>query len=223
MLVPSGDFSDGDSASGSITLGLGASEENAYFLKIISAASGGSIINYSDRFSISGMTGVFPPNVEAGVKSVDGTDGPATQNEIESNQNPAAGGAPAAAGGEYTVPYTMQTDPTRYAPMPPMAVTRITAKNNSPQWPTSAFTVATAPLGSPNAVTTMTAPLTFSASSIENTVHLSYSAVGEYTILTKQRSRQLGSLRIRLWPNFSIGGKTEPEGTLASFLELVEL
>jgi len=53
-----------------------------------------------------------------------------------------------------------------------MAVTHITAKNRSPQWPTSQYVVYPTVTGSPNAVTTITQPITFSASSIENTVRL---------------------------------------------------
>ena len=146
--------------------------ENAYFLKIISAATGGSVINYSDRFSISGMNGVFPPVVIAGLKTVSGTAGPPTVNDIQAVQQPGAGGAatPVVAGGGYTVAYTLQTDPIRYAPMPPMAVTQITAKGQSRQWPSSAYTVYPTVAGSPNAITTNTLSQTFAASSMENTV-----------------------------------------------------
>jgi hypothetical protein len=170
--VTTGDFAKGNSVSGTITQGLGASVDNAYFLKIISAATGGSVINFSDRFSLSGMTGVFPPVVTTGLKTVSGTAGPATQNDIQAVQNPGAGagGAPAVAGGEYTVAYTLQTGEIRYAPMPPIAVTKITAKGQSRQWPTSAYTVYPAPAGTPNAITTNTMALTFSVSSMENTV-----------------------------------------------------
>ena len=171
-LVADGAFTTGNSASGAITQGLGASVENAYFLKIISAATGGSIINFSDRFSLSGMTGTFPPVVTSGLATVSGTSGPATVNQIADTQNPVAGGAgaPAVAGGEYTVAYTLQTGLTRYAPMPPMPPTKISAKNNSPQWPTSAYQVYQTYAGTPNAVTTNTLTQTFSAQSIENTV-----------------------------------------------------
>ncbi|KAL8810716.1 MAG: hypothetical protein Q9223_002163 [Gallowayella weberi] len=48
---------------------------------------GAQLINYSDRFSISGMTGTFPPNVQAGIAKVSGTDGPAATNQ----EAPAAG------------------------------------------------------------------------------------------------------------------------------------
>lgn len=56
--------------------------------------------------------------------------------------------------------------------MPPMAQTKITAKNASPQYPTSAYTVYKKIAGTPNAITTNTAPLTFSTVSIEPTVSI---------------------------------------------------
>jgi hypothetical protein len=171
-LVQQGDFADGDSVTATLTAGLGADVENAYFIKVISAATGGVIINFSDRFSLTGMTGVFPAAVTAGLKTVSGTDGPATVNQISSPQNavPAAGAAPAG-GPEYEVPYTAQTAPIRYAPMPPMAATKITAKGGAkPLWPTSAYTVYKTNAGLPNAITTNTAVLTFSVVSREATV-----------------------------------------------------
>ena len=149
--------------------------QNAYFLKFISAATGGTVINFSDRFSLTGMTGTFPAAVTAGLKTVTGTAGPATQNNVQSSQNNAAAGAdaiPANGASEYSVPYTMQTATIRYAPMPPVAQTKITAKNASPQWPTSAYTVYKTNVGTPNAVTTHTEVFTFSVSSREATVSL---------------------------------------------------
>lgn len=171
-LVTTGSFTEGNSVTGTITQGLGANVKNAYFLKMISAATGGSVINFSDRFTISGMDGVFPAVVTAGLKTVSGTAGPPTENDIQAVQQPGAGGGGTAAiaPGDYAVAYTLQTGPIRYAPMPPMAVTKISAKGQSRQWPTSAYTVYPNPAGSPNAITTNTMVQTFSASSIENTV-----------------------------------------------------
>ena len=58
---------------------------------MISTATGGTVVNYSDRFSLSGMTGVFPANVQAGLKTVTGTSGPKTENNVDKNAaaNPA--------------------------------------------------------------------------------------------------------------------------------------
>jgi hypothetical protein len=172
-LVTTGSFATGNSVTLTIALNLGANVENAYFLQMVSAATaGGDVTNYSDRFTISGMDGVFSEAVTAGLQTVSGTAGPPTENNVQAVQQPAAGadGTAAIAAGGYTVAYTLQTGPVRYAPMPPLAVTKISAKGQSRQWPTSAYTVYPAPAGSPNAITTNTMPQTFSSSSIENTV-----------------------------------------------------
>ena len=135
----------------------------------MSAATGGTVTNFSPRFSLTGMTGVFPAAVTTGLKSVSGTDGPDTINQVASPQvggaNTVAAGAP-----EYDVPYTMQTGQIRYAPMPPMAPTKITAKNRKQQFPSSAYTVFMTEQGPPNAITTQTLVQTFVASSREATV-----------------------------------------------------
>ncbi|KAJ9625381.1 Cell wall synthesis protein kre9 precursor [Knufia peltigerae] len=174
-LVTTGDFAKGNSVTATLTAGVGGNVQNAYFLKFISAATGGTVVNFSNRFSLTSMTGTFPAAVTTGLKSVTGTKGPATQNNIQSAQNPAAGAggadaAPANGNSVYSVPYTLQTGTIRYAPMPPRAPTKITAKAASPQWPTSAYTVYKSNVGTPNAVTTHTEVLTFSVSSREATV-----------------------------------------------------
>jgi len=128
------------------------------------------VINYSDRFSLSGMTGSFPPNIKTGIKGVTGTGGPATQNNI----NPNAAAVPAAgkAGGPYAVTYTAQTGLTKYAPMQGKPGTKITANKPTPQYPTSSVKIAKTFLPTPSQVTTMTVSATYSVSSRENTVRV---------------------------------------------------
>ncbi|KIW11588.1 hypothetical protein PV08_10889 [Exophiala spinifera] len=175
-LVTTGDFEKGNSVTATLTPGLGANVQNAYFLKFISAATGGTVVNFSNRFSLTSMTGTFPAAVTTGLKSVTGTKGPATQNNIQSAQNkapaadPAVDTAPPNGNSVYQVPYTLQTGSIRYAPMPPRAPTQITAKTASAQWPTSAWTVYKSNVGAPNAITTHTEVMTFSVSSREATV-----------------------------------------------------
>ena len=120
------------------------------------------MINYSGRFSISGMTGTFPPNVEAGVKGIKGTSGPATDNQVADSQAGAEG-----AGGD-NIAYSMQTGPTKYAPMQKKPPTKISAKTPTPAYPTSSVSTATAFLPPPKQVTTVTATATWSVSSQEN-------------------------------------------------------
>lgn len=130
---------------------------------------GGQVINYSDRFTLTGMVGTFPAAVVSGLASVTGTDGPATDNEVS---NAAGGASAAAAGGSYTVAYNLQTGLTKYAPMQPVPPTSITAKSATPLYPTSAYTVATTWMATPKVATTLTLSQTFSVSSVENTVRL---------------------------------------------------
>ena len=112
------------------------------------------------------MTGTFPPNVEDGIKSVTGTSGPAAQNNVNNNPNAGAGGA---AG--FSVPYTLQTGLTKYAPMQGKPGTKITANKASAQYPTSSVVLAKTFLPTPVQVTTVTMSGTYAlASSIENTV-----------------------------------------------------
>jgi Yeast cell wall synthesis protein KRE9/KNH1 len=166
--VPTGNFADGNTASSTVEAGLGESVDNAYFIKMISAAQGGSVVNYSPRFSISGMTGKFPATVTAGLKTVTGTEGPATENNVVSNQQ--GGGNAGGVDGDFGVTYTMQTGAMRFAPMPKLAPTKITAKNPKPQYPTSAVKYAATVLPIPVQKTTITESFTFSVNSVENTV-----------------------------------------------------
>lgn len=105
-----GAYTDGDTVTVTVPLTVGADDTNAYFVKVLSAATGGSIINYSDRFTLSGMTGVFPASVIAGLKTVSGTSGPATVNEIQQVQNdPAASDTAVGGAASFALPFTMQT------------------------------------------------------------------------------------------------------------------
>jgi hypothetical protein len=125
----------------------------------------GTVINYSSRFSVTGMIGSFTPDVQTALATVIGTTGPATV------YTPA--GVPGGAAGEagFSVPYNMQTGLTRYAPMQPIPPTSITATNTSPQWPTSSVVIATTFLPIPSIQTTLTqAPAANTIASHQNTV-----------------------------------------------------
>ena len=140
------------------------------FLKMISAGAGGTVTNYSNRFSLSGMTGTFPATVTTGLSGLSGTNGPATENNF------AAAGAAAGAGGQVasgaSVTYTLQTGQIRYAPMQGKPGTKITAKSASPKYPTSSVSIAKTWLPTPEAITTQTVSATYSTSSHANTVSI---------------------------------------------------
>lgn len=160
-----GSFANGNTAEGSFAASLGASTPaNAYFFKIVSqSATGGTVTNYSPRFSLSGMTGTFPQNVIIGMQSVTGTEGPPTQNDEGSSPSNGATGS-------FALPWDMQTGLTKYAAMQPYPPTKITAKTRTPLFPSSPYTIATTLMGHPTILTTMTQPVTWGFSQKENPV-----------------------------------------------------
>ncbi|KAL1606058.1 Cell wall synthesis protein kre9 precursor [Nothophoma quercina] len=169
VLTSAGNFAlGGNKASALVETGLpGASTPaNAYFIKMVAVGkTGGELTTYSDRFSYSGMTGSWGTTVKAALDDLDGTDGPATKDTTGDSD-----GATTGASGDYGVAYTMQTGPTRYAPMQPVPPKKVTATNTKPLYPTSSVKIATALLPIPSIQTTITQSQTFSVSSVENTV-----------------------------------------------------
>lgn len=133
---------------------------------ISTAAAGGAVINYSNRFTLTGMTGTFSQTVQDGLLIVSGTTGPGTVNQVAN----AAASSAAADDGVWGTPYNLQTGLTKYAPMQPVPPTAITAKNTSPLYPTSSVVLASTYFAIPSIVTTLTQPQTFSVSSHANTV-----------------------------------------------------
>ena len=127
-------------------------------------ADGGSVINYSSRFTLTGMTGTFTPDVVTALASVSGTTGPPTQ------LIPAARGRQVAPNDEYDIPYNQQTGLIKYAPMQPLPPHTITQQNTSPLWPTSSVSIATTFLPIPSVQTTITQGVTWAFSSHQNTV-----------------------------------------------------
>ena len=136
---------------------------------MIATGTGGSVTNYSNRFSLSGMTGTFPAAVTTGLNGLSGDAGPATENNYNAAgaDGAAAGGAVAASA---TVTYTLQSGSIRYAPMQGKPGTKITAKSASPRYPSSSVSIAKTWLPTPAAVTTHTVSATYSTSSHANTV-----------------------------------------------------
>ncbi|KAL1311479.1 hypothetical protein AAFC00_004420 [Neodothiora populina] len=155
------------SASVTIPLTTGASKTNAYFMKMVSTSStGGTVTDFSDRFSLTGMTGTFSTAVTQGLAQVSGDSGPIGINTF--TQASTASSVPEA--GLFTVPFHLQTGLVKYAPMQPVPPTKITAKTASRMNPTSAYSIATTYLAPPSVTLTVTNSQTFSVSSAENTI-----------------------------------------------------
>ncbi|KAI9650341.1 Cell wall synthesis protein kre9 precursor [Ciborinia camelliae] len=128
---------------------------------IATATAGGTVTVYSNRFSISGMTGTFGSTF-----TITGTAGPDTVNTVADTTAAASSTAEA---GSFGIPYQSQTGLTKYAPMGLMPGTTITATNTSPQYPTSSVPIATDYLTSATIQTTLTEAQTASFSSHPNT------------------------------------------------------
>jgi Ser-Thr-rich glycosyl-phosphatidyl-inositol-anchored membrane family/Yeast cell wall synthesis protein KRE9/KNH1 len=146
----------------------GGATTNAYFIKIVSVdVNGGTVTNYSPRFTLTGMTGAFPQNVIQGLQTVTGTNGPPTQNNVgDAASNNGATGA-------FALAWSMQTGLTKYASMQPYPPTKITKKTKTPLFPTSPYTIATTIMAPPTILTTATLPVTWSFSQMENPVRRS--------------------------------------------------
>jgi len=169
-LVTNGAFSTGSSVQGlPIPATIGAAAPGKYFIGIRAVAkAGGTITTFSERFTITGMTGTFSAAVLAANAGVTGTAAPPAINQLASNTNPTtiaapAAGAPATASGTtdplgWTVPYNMQTGAIRYAPMQPIPGSAITATYTSPLWPTSSVVLAATFMPLPSEATTLTQP-----------------------------------------------------------------
>jgi hypothetical protein len=145
----------------------------SYVKMVAVAKAGGELTTYSDRFSYSGMLGKWDAATKAALATIDGTKGPkAVDNTVAAAKpaNPVAAAPAAPEAGDFDVEYTMQTGPTRYAPMQPVPPTKVTATNTKPLYPTSSVKIATTFLPIPDIQTTITQSQTYSVSSRANTV-----------------------------------------------------
>lgn len=148
--------------------GIGDDVKNVYTLGIVSTpkTGAGTVTNYSPRFSLTAMTGVFAP-VLAPIAT---TAAPPSVNAIVAV--PAAGAAAAQIPDNpamYSVPFMSQTGIWRYAPMQPVPPTKIVATNTKPLFPTSPFNIATTFLPTPSVRQTTTQVQTFVVTSHANT------------------------------------------------------
>lgn len=121
------------------------------------------------------MTGSFSPRVTDGIHAIRDISGAPLREdqEYEGFRKRQAVGAPAAAAtglGAHTIPYELQSGPTRYAPMAKRPGSTIPPGTPTPQHPTSHYSIATAYLGAPTVETTVSATDTYKVTNIENTV-----------------------------------------------------
>ena len=169
----------------SIPAAAGGTTANAYFIGIESEGkAGGKVINYSSRFTASGMTGAFKPEVIAALEDVTDFTGPPTKNNVKGSSSTSSGSTSTGAStntgttstpsinpadGPYGTPYTLQTGLVRFAPMQPQPKTKITKTDVKPLWPTSNVKFATTYLPIPSIEITSTQMRTHKVESHPNT------------------------------------------------------
>ncbi|CAK9439439.1 uncharacterized protein LODBEIA_P35590 [Lodderomyces beijingensis] len=129
-----------------------------YFLQFYTLFTNGAITtHYSPRFQLTGMTG---PTATWVVTVTGDQPGGATENM----------NAPSASvdSASFTVPYTLQTGKTRYAPMQMQPGSTVTATSWTRRFPTSAVTYYTTKQKSPVVYSTITPGWSYQASSDVN-------------------------------------------------------
>lgn len=166
LLVKDGVFARGNSVSFKIDSAVGSNEANAYFLKMLSIGPEAAVTNFSPRFTLVEMSGSLPEHIARAIASVKDLYAPVAINRtsdaanLQKRQNV----------GAFTIPYPLQSDMlTKYAPMAKKPPSAIPAKSATPQFPTSAYSVARTFLPPPTVVTTITASETYSTHSLQNT------------------------------------------------------
>ncbi|KAF8540821.1 cell wall synthesis protein KRE9/KNH1-domain-containing protein [Trichophaea hybrida] len=164
VLGPPGSIFSASSTSTKFLIPAAAGESgNVYFLKMETvAAKGGFTVNYSPRFTLTSMTGTFLPAAVVEQKKGD-ISPPQSQDTTKNSAAPADGGKE-----EAKVPYTMQTGPTRYAPIQTQPGHKITAQTRSRMFPTSAYTVFKTKGSNPVVQTTITMSWDYKVTSLEN-------------------------------------------------------
>ncbi|CEP20710.1 KRE9 [Cyberlindnera jadinii] len=113
----------------SIPASLGA--DGQYYIQIYATTDNGYTIHYTYRFTLTGMTGSTEP-------SGDDTNPPTAQTSLAADGATAVTGTALSA--SFSLPYSEQTGPTRYAPMQTQPGTTVTATTWSRRFPTSSVT-----------------------------------------------------------------------------------
>lgn len=132
-------------------------KDGLYYVQIyLTYKNGGYAIRYTNRISLEGMTGTIVPSgtgAQPGDVTDDGSDSQINQQLISKS---------------FTVPYTLQTGKTRYAPMQMQPGSSVTAKTWSRKFPSSSVTYYSTFGNAPNVLSTVTPGWSYTMSSLIN-------------------------------------------------------
>ncbi|PYH95366.1 beta-1,6-glucan biosynthesis protein [Aspergillus ellipticus CBS 707.79] len=165
LLIKDAVFARGNSVSFRIDANAGGDNGNAYYLKMVASGPEASVLTYSDRFTLTSMSGESSSPITSSkiYPLTNSTDFSVIENDGHEKLRKRQ------VEGAYTIPYHLQTGPTRYAPMAKKPGSTIPARSPTPQFPASAYTIATTYLPPATVQVTLSASLTYSVASVENT------------------------------------------------------
>lgn len=166
-----------------------------YFIQVFAQYPSGYTIHYTNRFVLTGMTGAaslftFPANMF----SVTGQ-APSPAFSINGEGTPTASIDSAS----FTVPYTLQTGQTRYAPMQTQPGTTITYTMYSNRHATSAYTPYTSLSPSPNVFSTITPGWSYTVTSTFNSASVAGYPTYYYPASSRVQQASLSAANKRRW------------------------
>lgn len=166
-----------------------------------------SVVNYSERFTLTNMTGAFSPPIVHGIHSaIHSLGSPINEGEEHEELRKRQ------MIGSYTIPYPLQTGPTRYAPMAKKPGSTIPAGLPTPQFSASPYTIATTYLPAATVQVTLSASETYSVVSIENTVSIASADLCKTALMTPVPSKGISCTAFSRRANETVLRKMEGLG-----------
>lgn len=177
------------------TIQKSAAPNGEYFIQVYAQYGSSYTIHYTNRFVLTGMTGAasqfsFPANLF----SVTG-DAPSPQISVAGQGTPTASIDSAS----FTVPYTLQTGKTRYAPMQTQPGTVVTYTMYSNRHATSAYTPYTSLSPSPNVYSTVTPGWSYTVTSTFNSASVAGYPTYYYPASSRVQQASLSAAKKRRW------------------------
>lgn len=166
-----------------------------FFFQVLAIFPTGQSIHYSPRFTLSGMSGSSTTQV------LDGTPATLVLDDIESAPTPQIniGDSGTIDTRSFTVPYTMQTGKTRYAPMQLQPGSTVTMTAWSRQFPTSSVLYALTFLPIPSVLTTKTPGWSYTMKSAPNWASAAPYPTNWYAANERVTSATLSSEKNKRW------------------------
>ncbi|WPK24776.1 hypothetical protein PUMCH_002067 [Australozyma saopauloensis] len=163
-----------------------------YFVQVYAQFADGFTIHYTPRFTLTGMSGLantltFPTALLTATGDV-----PQAQLQVGGTQVSVDSHS-------FTVPYTLQTGKTRYAPMQTQPGTQVTYTMYSTRLPTSAYTPYSSLSPSPNVYSTITPGWSYAVTSLFNTAAIAAYPTYWYPASERVLQASLSSAKLKRW------------------------